>query len=94
MGKMATATANGIASNWQFGPAEGTATEIATWQTRVYGSGSCSHALRAVSEMAIDVSACGRIPSPATRTASPTKIAQAGALKKSNPKHPQCDSVL
>ena len=66
-----TATANGKASNWQFGAAQGTATEIGTWQTRVDGTGSCSHALRAVSEMVIDVSACGPniVTSDATRIA-------------------------
>lgn len=70
-GKTVTVTVNGKASNWLFSTAQGTATEIATWQSRVDGTSSCSHALRAVSEKVIDVSACGpnNVTSDATRIA-------------------------
>lgn len=70
-GRMVSATANGKTSNWQFSTAQGTPTEIATWQSRMDGTGSCSHALRAVSENVIDVSACGPniVTSDATRIA-------------------------
>jgi serine/threonine kinase PknH len=76
-GKTVTATVNGKAPNWLFAAAQGTLTEIMAWQSRVDGAGSCSHALRAVSEKVIDVSACG----PNNVTSDATRIAEQIALK-------------
>jgi hypothetical protein len=76
-GKTVTVTVNGKAPNWLFAAAQGTPTEIMAWQSRVDGAGCCSHALRAVSEKVIDVSACG----PNNVTSDATRIAEQIALK-------------
>jgi len=76
-GRTVTVTVNGKNSNWLFSAAQGTPTEITTWQSRVDGTGSCSRALRAVSDKVIDVSACG----PANGTSDATRIAEQIAPK-------------
>ncbi len=76
-GKTVTGTLDGKTTTWLFSGAQGGSTEITTWQTRMDGTGSCSHALSAVSEKVIDVSACG----PNNITTDATRIAEQIAPK-------------
>jgi serine/threonine kinase PknH len=76
-GRTVNVTVNGKPATWLFSTAQGTPTEITTWQSRADGTGSCSHALQAVSDKVIDVSACG----PTNGTSDATRIAQQIAPK-------------